>query len=91
MSIPLRVTASVVLGGMYVSIMAAYTPVATLVQSKLAGEQFNSSDPGYLVFSYGNHLLLGTTFAITAIFVVLLVSIWIKPIKTLIRSIKTND
>lgn len=70
--------------------MTAFSPVATLITSEVAGKQFENSDQSYLqsVWTMGFFSHLGALLSLALL--VVLILIWFKPVRDAIKNASTS-
>lgn len=83
----IRIAFTVVITGVYLFLIGAFTPVATLIAGKAAGQQFENSDLSYLQAIYTMNVLSGIGLLLTSLFLLTVAAIWWAPVRKLIAQI----
>lgn len=76
--------------GAYTLLMAIYSPLAVLTTSEVAGRQFENSDAAFLQSTYTATLLSHMTWFASLVLLAVLVLIWFKPAKAVIKKAMTT-
>lgn len=82
-----RILGSIVAVVVYWMISVLYTPHTILLTSKVAGQQFEDTDAGFVLTSYLYQLVSGVGVAFSLGLLVLLAVIWYKPIRQFLATL----
>ena len=85
-----RIIGTVMALAAYSSIAALYSPLATLISGKVAGDQFANSDVSYLTTTYTFSALSGVGSIISLALLATLALIWYKPIRAAFTTASTT-
>ena len=85
----IRVAFTMVVAGVYLFLIGAFTPVATLIAGKAAGQQFENNDFAYVQAVYTMNALSGIGLLLTSLFLLTVAAIWWSPVRKLIAQITT--
>lgn len=82
-----RIIGSIVALAVYWVIIGLYTPHTVLLTSKMAGQQLEDTDAGFVLTSYFYQFVSGVGVALFLVLLAILATIWYKPIRQLIATL----